>query len=592
MKVKTLQVLWHEKKPVLSVDFDPATGLLASCGTDKEIKLWRVGEDADGNPDVTHEETLTAHTKTVNCVRFSPGGDALASGGDAGEVIVWRPAPSDKQVTNQHGDRTSWRTSAVLRGHSDDVQDLAWAPEGAGIVTGSVDNECIVWDVPKAKGALRLRGHTHYVQGVGWDPHGEYVVSQSGDRTARVFASRGMGAEQKMLSARWCKHLACQKVLKSADSVPDPKEETRVRVRNSDEATEEAPKAADGEKPPRAPLFHDDTMGSFFRRPAWSPCGSFLAVPAGVHREHAGAKEQHCTYIYARDAFHRPTLRLPGIAPAVCVRFSPVFYERKGDAFSAKTRPRTPEKKDAQCFDAVDAPALTGDDTADAKAHGVSDASAPNLGSSIDLPFRVLFAVCTTDTVAVYDSGSDAPVAFVGGLHYAAITDAAWSPDGYTLVVSSSDGYCSVLQFSEREIGEPLAPEKLPEHLRRLTPAARVRAAREAAAEAARRAAAAAEEAAAKAKAKAEAKAETEAPAFAPPVEPPAFAAMAAVDAPKRVAPEPVRRVAPEPATGVGDCAAAATAATASFAKRAAPDAVPADAPPAKAPKRVAPTAL
>jgi chromatin assembly factor 1 subunit B len=315
-------------------------------------------------------------------------------------------------------------------------------------------------------------------------------------------------------------------------------------------------------------------------------------VPAGVHREHAGAKEQHCTYIYARDAFHRPTLRLPGIAPAVCVRFSPVFYERKGDAFSAKTRPRTPEKKDAQCFDAVDAPALTGDDTADAKAHGVSDASAPNLGSSIDLPFRVLFAVCTTDTVAVYDSGSDAPVAFVGGLHYAAITDAAWSPDGYTLVVSSSDGYCSVLQFSEREIGEPLAPEKLPEHLRRLTPAARVRAAREAAAEAARRAAAAAEEAAAKAKAKAEAKAETEAPAFAPPVEPPAFAAMAAVDAPKRVAPEPVRRVAPEPATGVGDCAAAATAATASFAKRAAPDAVPADAPPAKAPKRVAPTAL
>ena len=93
MKVKTLQVLWHEKKPVLSVDFDPATGLLASCGTDKEIKLWRVGEDADGNPDVTHEETLTAHTKTVNCVRFSPGGDALASGGMAGRGLRRFAAP-------------------------------------------------------------------------------------------------------------------------------------------------------------------------------------------------------------------------------------------------------------------------------------------------------------------------------------------------------------------------------------------------------------------------------------------------------------------------------------------------------------------
>ena len=50
MKVKTLQVLWHGKDPVLSVDFNPADGLLASCGTDKEIKLWRVETDADGNP--------------------------------------------------------------------------------------------------------------------------------------------------------------------------------------------------------------------------------------------------------------------------------------------------------------------------------------------------------------------------------------------------------------------------------------------------------------------------------------------------------------------------------------------------------------
>ena len=157
------------------------------------------------------------------------------------------------------------------------IRDSAWAPEGAGIVTGSVDNECIVWDVPKAKGALRLQGHTHYVQGVSWDPHGEYVVSQSGDRTARVFASRGMGASHQMLSARWCKHLACQKVLKSTEETPDPasvKGENKTAVGND----------AGVEKPPRAPLFHDDTMGSFFRRPAWSPCGSFLAVPAGVYR--------------------------------------------------------------------------------------------------------------------------------------------------------------------------------------------------------------------------------------------------------------------------------------------------------------------
>ena len=485
MKVKTLQVLWHGKDPVLSVDFSPDTGLLASCGGDKEIKLWEVREDADGAPDVRHVDTLTAHSKTVNCVRFSPGGDMLASGGDTGEVILWRPGSS----TNAHGDATTWRTSAVLRGHSDDVQDLAWAPAGAGIVTGSVDNECIVWDVPKAKGVLRLQGHTHYVQGVSWDPHGEYLTSQSGDRTVRLFASRGMGASHQFLSARWCKHVTCQKVLKSAEENPDP--------RAAHLAAEAPPPAADAAaKPPRQPLFHDDTLQSFFRRPAWSPCGSFLALPAGIYREHADAREEHATYLYQRDRFARPALRIPGVSPAVCVRFSPAFYAPARPRDAAE-RPKTPPPPSPPSND--ENPASTSDPATDDPApanpdavprDGASAAPEPNAPSSaaapvevplIDLPWRVLFAVCTTDTVTVYDTSEPTPVAFVGGLHYAAITDAAWSPDGATLVVSSSDGYCSVLKFEEGELGRRLSVAEAPERVREFMPEERVRAAREAA---------------------------------------------------------------------------------------------------------------
>jgi WD40 repeat protein len=41
MKVKTLQVVWHDREPVYSVDFHP-DGTLFTAGGDKEIKAWEV----------------------------------------------------------------------------------------------------------------------------------------------------------------------------------------------------------------------------------------------------------------------------------------------------------------------------------------------------------------------------------------------------------------------------------------------------------------------------------------------------------------------------------------------------------------------
>ncbi len=40
-KLKTLQIVWHGKEPVYSLDFHP-NGLLVTSGADKEIKTWKV----------------------------------------------------------------------------------------------------------------------------------------------------------------------------------------------------------------------------------------------------------------------------------------------------------------------------------------------------------------------------------------------------------------------------------------------------------------------------------------------------------------------------------------------------------------------
>lgn len=35
----------------------------------------------------------------------------------------------------------------MLRGHIEDVYDLDWCPNGTQLVSGSVDNSAIVWDI-------------------------------------------------------------------------------------------------------------------------------------------------------------------------------------------------------------------------------------------------------------------------------------------------------------------------------------------------------------------------------------------------------------------------------------------------------------
>jgi len=63
--------------------------------------------------------------------------------------------------------------------------------------------------------------------------------------------------------------------------------------------------------------------------------------------------------------------------------------------------------------------------------------------------------MATLDSILLYDTQQTAPFGYIGNIHYAALTDVAWSNDGSMLVVSSSDGYCSIVHFKRDELGVP-----------------------------------------------------------------------------------------------------------------------------------------
>ena len=82
--------------------------------------------------------------------------------------------------------------------------------------------------------------------------------------------------------------------------------------------------------------------------------------------------------------------------------------------------------------------------------------------SVIGLPYRMVYAVATQESVWIYDTQQAGPLCCFSNLHYASFTDLTWSPDGQSLMMSSSDGYCSLAVFDYHELGRPYLYGKQP----------------------------------------------------------------------------------------------------------------------------------
>lgn len=146
-------------------------------------------------PGITLRAVLRGHTNIINRMAWSPDGRYLASPASDKTIRIW--------------DVQNVECTAVLEGHNEQVNCVAWSHDGQQLASGSNDGGVQLWSTNTWKTIIRLK-HYSKVCSVGWSPDGSKLMSGAENKginiwnvqpwkTALAFNLRGVSFQ----SSRW-----------------------------------------------------------------------------------------------------------------------------------------------------------------------------------------------------------------------------------------------------------------------------------------------------------------------------------------------------------------------------------------------------
>lgn len=418
MKIYTPQISWHDRQPILSVDIQNRLHSekdsikfyrLATGGNDNHVNIWKIStthnsqkqkQDPNNKPIDTIEclAELTQHQRSVNVVRFSPNLDdnLLASGDDDSLIFIWKYCDEEKP-SNESQEKGQSNVDKMFESESISIE---------------------VWKTYKI-----LRGHNQDVSDLCWSRDGQYLVSGSVDNNVFVWdVHRGTKMHKVakehnsyVQGVTWDplnKYIASlsadrQMIIFNSKNGKTLNKIYKINFNNENNSNSEN-NNDNNKSSSTSKLFYDQTLMSFFRRLTFSPGGELLFAPSGI-LEFGNDRFENVVHVFERKSLNRPSFYLSTAKFSVAVKCCPVIFELRHD-----------EKTNV-----------------------------------FNIPYRIVFAVATQDSVLFYDSQQAVPFGYVSHLHYLRLTDLSWSPDGRILILTSTDGFSSFVVFDEQELGKP-----------------------------------------------------------------------------------------------------------------------------------------
>ncbi|CAL9731093.1 chromatin assembly factor 1 subunit p60 [Monosporozyma unispora] len=402
MEAANLQIYWHESQPVYSLTFppksqyDPQLPKLFTAGGDNKIRIWNLNTVKSSTNDscskidtIDFLTSLQQHEQAINVIRFNSKGDILASAGDDGQILLWK--------RNKDGEKAKPLPFGTVEEESSQKDN---------------NESWFVWK------RLRFHSHASEIYDLSWSPCDNYILCGCMDNFIRIFHIKEDEDEMEpkcIMSLKEHNHYVQgvtwdpqNKYILSQST--DRSINIYKLIFNTDGTLIDLTLQNKIIKFEKSYMFHNETLPSFFRRLTISPCGNLIMIPTGLSKV-SNDTTTNCVYIFARsslnDNFNKPIVKLSNLKkPALIISFNSIFYKLTSQS-----------------------------------------------SNFISLPYKLVFAVATSNEILIYDTESVEPLAIIGNLHYTPMTDLAWSPDGSFLMISSTDGFCSYISIDNSLFG-------------------------------------------------------------------------------------------------------------------------------------------